>query len=274
LWSGEKTDRSLMGKLKEDAGAVGNTGRVIKNLLAGCDHSLKVVRAAYTAARTSHYALTLPWVHNPHAERNSGARLLPNMLFQRYLEEMSKLKREAEQQLENFISEYPGLMGQAQANLAGLAKQEDYPTPDQVRAAFRLSFDFSPIPPASAFQGLPDGMIERLGSALRKRQEQAVAAAQAAMWERVREQVGHLVDRLADPETRFKASSIESVRELVTLLPGFNCGRDPRVSTIVEDISRMLDGVDADTLRKNDAARREVVTQAQAITDRLKSWGF
>src|SRR5580765_7506472 len=88
MWSGQKTDASLMTKLKEDAGAIGDAGRVIKNLLTGCDTKLKAVRAAYAAARAAHYTHTLPWVSNPHAERHTGSRLLPNLLFERYLSEM------------------------------------------------------------------------------------------------------------------------------------------------------------------------------------------
>ena len=274
LWSGERTDRALGDKIKDDAGAIGNTGRYLKNLLAGCDTELKKLRNAYTSARQVHYQLTLPWISNPSADRQSGPRLLPNLLFDRYLTEMSRTKREATGLLAEFLNKYPDLVVRAQANLAGLAKAEDYPDVAVISASFKLSFDFTPIPAATAFQGLPEGMLERLGSQLHARQMGAVQAAQGAMWERVRDTVGHLIERLEDPDRIFKVNTIESVRELVTLLPGFNTTNDPRVNPVVTAIENMLKGVDPKQLRDNQDTRADVVKQAQAINNQLASWGL
>ena len=77
------------------------------------------------------------------------------------------------------------------------------------------------------------------------------------MWERVREAVGHLIERLEDPDRIFKVNTIESVRELVTLLPGFNTTNDPRVTPVVTAIERMLKGIGPEkAARKSGHARR------------------
>jgi hypothetical protein len=273
-WQAEVTDRKISNKVKEDAGAIGNTGKFIKNLLAGCDKELKDLRNAYTGARQIHKDLTLPWISNPAADHQKGPRLLPNLLFDRYLTEMSKAKREATRLLAGFVDQYPDLIVRAQANLADMAEVTDYPAVDAIANKFKLSFDFTPIPAATAFQGLPEGMLERLGSQLHARQMGAVQAAQASMWERVRETVGHLIERLEDPDKIFKVNTIESVRELVTLLPGFNTTNDPRVAPVVTAIENMLLGVDPKQLRDNQDTRADVVKQAQAINDQLASWGL
>lgn len=274
LWSGERTDAQIGAKLKHDAGAVGNAGRYIKNLLAGCDKELKELRGAYTAARTVHYKLTLPWVADPHAERNQGPRLLPNLLFQQYISEMGRLRTVATDKLTQFIHDYPGLVTQAQANLAGLAKAEDYPTPEQVEASFKLHFDFEPIPPASAFPNLPEDALRALSRGLQRRQQVAASSAQASMWERVREHVGHLAARLGDPDALFKEATVDNVRELMTLLPGFNCTLDPRVDEVLADIKQMLAGVSAQEIRKFPATRKDVAAQAKALDDKLQQWGL
>lgn len=272
LWTGERTDRTLSDQIKADAGAVGNTGRYLKNLMAGCDNELKSVRGAYQAARTAHYQLTLPWVSHPNSERQTGPRLLPNLLFSRYLDQMSRLKLNAESRMATFVAEYPDLILRAQANLAGLANAADYPSPQEVQNSFKLVFDFLPIPAASSFSGLPDAMLEKLGKQLTRRQENAARISRTAMWERVRTTVGHLVDRLADPDTAFKASSVESVREMVTLLPGWNCTGDDKVTTVVSDIQTMLNGLDAKGIRRDKSARADVARKAQAIADKLDQW--
>lgn len=274
MWSGELTDRAIGAKVKEDAGAVGNTGRYLKNLLAGCDTKLKEVRAAYAQARATHYNLTLPWVSDPTAQRAIGPRLLPNALFERYLTQMGMLQRAAHASRDEFLHDYPSLVRQAQSNLGDMANPAEYPTVDAVREAFKLKFDFQPIPAANAFRGLSEGMIAKLAAAMERRQLQAVTAAQDAMWERVKEGVTHLVGRLEDPDTRFKEASVEAVRELIVLLPGFNCTDDPRITEITQNITEMLDGITAKDIRGDARLRQDVVTKARAITHKLQSWGL
>lgn len=274
-WGAERVDRKIMDEAKITHGAVGDVGRAIKNLMAGSDTQLKEVRSAYNRARDLHNGLTLPYISNPNADKQTGPRLLPNMLFQRYAQEMGRLKRAAEAKLAAFLLDYPTLAQQAQANLGGLADPKDYPSADGVAAAFRLTFDFEPIPAHGAFRGLPDGMLAKLGARLREKQEAAARASQNAMWERVRETVQHLIERVSDPDIRFKVVTVENVRELIVLLPGFNVTGDQRVSEIVADIERMLaPAVTAEAIRKDAELRGEVVTKARAIADKLSGWGL
>jgi hypothetical protein len=275
LWYGEKTDKDISARVKEDSGAIGNVGGFVKNLFSGCDTSLKAVRSAYTAARTMHKQLTLPWVSNPQADRDTGARLLPNLLFFRYVKAMSAIKRDALVKLDVFIQEYPDLVVQAKANLALLGKDEDYPEPEFVRKRFKLNFDFSPIPATDGFRNLPTDALEQLGKQLHKKQAAAVQAAQASMWEQVRRTVGHLVDRLDDPKTIFKVNSLDNVRKLLEVLPGFvSLDPDDRLTTVVSDITRMLDAADPKALRGSTKTRMDVVHQAKMVVNKLDNWGL
>lgn len=273
MWSGERSDRDLLDKVKADTGATGNVGRVIKNMLAGADGKLKDVKSAYAAVRAKHYAITLPWVSNPHAERLSGPRLLPHALFNDWLTAVSVAKREATKQLDEFAQVYPGLVNTAKANLGGMADAV-YPTVDEMRAKFNVHFDFEPLPAGSSFKGLPDNVLERLATGLQRKQEAMVGRAVTAAWGEVKDRVGHLVERLADPDTRFKVSTIENVRELVKLLPGWNLVGNDQMVEVTADIEQMLAGVDAKQLRKNDNLRAGVAGKAKAVADKLSGWGI
>lgn len=272
VWNAEKSDRGAMDDLKARAGATGNVGRVVKNMLAGADAKLKDVRSAFTVVRTLHYGLTLPWVADPHALRTTGPRLLPHLLFERYLMELSKQRNTALKLLEDFLVDYPSLVAQAKANLGTLA-DVTYPTVDEVRASFRVHFDFEPLPAGASFKGLPEHTIERLAGALHKKQERMVAAATKAMWDEARDRLGRIVERLSDPDAKFKASTIENVRELVTLMPGWNMTGQPEVDEVVADIKSMLSHVDAVILRDDIGKREDTATKAKAVMDKLASWG-
>jgi hypothetical protein len=275
VWDSIKADRKVMEDVKNLHHAKGDVGRVMKNMLAGVDGPLKNVRSAYTAVRMRHYELTLPWISNVDADsRKTGPRLLPHPLFVRYLQEIGELVRLAEDALNGFIPIYPDLIVKAQPFLGGMFTQSDYPSADEVRSRFRIYRDYEPIPDGTGFKGLPPQLIERLSRNLNRRQQIQKDQANKAMWEEAKTRVGHLVERLAEEDTKFKEASVRAVRELVTILPGWNIGGDTRVDEIVGDIDTMLNGIEATDLRKDPGLRKSVADDAKRISDRLKGWGI
>jgi hypothetical protein len=274
MWGGTKTDGKLLNDLKHQHGATGDVGTVNKKLLAGADELLKKTRTAFSAVRLRHYALTLPWVSDPHATRQEGSRLLPHLITERYMSEMSALKRTAINQLEEFLAAYPDLIVQAKANLGGMAGNTRYPSVDELRSSFRVHFDFEPLPAASNFKGLDDFMLERLTKGLHKKQQRQVVDASAAMWKRAAKPVRKLIERLEDADTTIKEPTIEALREIVTLLPGWNLTGDPQMAEVTEEINELIAGLDAKTLRTNEAVRGEVIQGAKRVQDKLQSWGL
>lgn len=273
MWGAERSDAKAMQEVKANAGAVGNVGRVVKNLLAGADGALKDTRSAFASVRTLHYGLTLPWVSDPHAERQRGARLLPNLLWQEYTDKIAGARKRAYDQRDKFVDEYPDLVERARSNLGSLA-DADYPSQDEVRAQFKITVDFEPIPSGSDFRGLPDTMLDKLGKALVARQQRMVEGAARAMWTEARERVEHICARMSDADATFKKTTVSNVRDLVTLLPAWNISGDTRANEIAQDIERMLDGVDADAIRKSANLRANVAEQARAVVDKLAQWGL
>jgi hypothetical protein len=186
---------------------------------------------------------------------------------------MSKQKRKALALLDEFLAEYPELVTSAKANLGDMAADADYPTADQVRASFRVEFEFAPIPEGKAFKGLPPEWVERLSHGLQARHQRMVDGALKAAWDEARERIQHFRDKLADPESRFKSSTVESVRDLVTMLPGWNMCDDERMQDIASDIAAVLHGRTAESLRKDAGERVIVADHAQKLLDKLSQWG-
>lgn len=290
-WSGVRTDNKLLNDLKEKHNASGDVGKVIKNLMAGADAKLKAVNSAFNACRTHHYQTTLPWLGNPNADRRSGARLLPNLLFDKYLTEMAKLRAAAMTALEEFIAEYPSLVEQAKSNLGGMA-DAIYPTVDEIRGRYNITVEWEPIPDSGSFNtlaGIRPEMLERLGTIMAQRDQARVEGANRAMWENVSERVNHLCERLSalqsddgKPDdgsgshraTRFHTSAVEHVRDLLTYLPGWNVAGDPRVAEITAAVTAMLDGVDAEKIKKSQQLRDTTLNQAQSVMEKLNQWGI
>jgi hypothetical protein len=276
MWGGTSTDNNLLSEVKKQHNATGDVGRVIKNKLAGADEKLKITRSAHAAVRTKFYELTLSWVSDPHALRQTGPRLLPHALFNTFMTEMGRLKREAEAALEDFLADYPSLVTKAKANLGTMA-DTNYPDVDELRGLFRISFDWEPIPDGSQFRGLESNVLGKLSNHLHKKQQRQIAGAQAEMWAEARQRVEHMVERLAtttgSDAPKFKSATIDAVRSLITLMPGWNITGDPKVAEITQDLERLLLGVDAQELRKDERMRNDVAQQARSVADKMKSWG-
>ena len=252
-----------------DAGAVGNVGRALKNILAGADGKLKEAQSAFTAVRTTHYSLTLPWVSNPTADRQRGPRLLATVLFDKYAEEMGKRKRAAEEALEAFLDDYPDAIVRAKTNLAALA-DAFYPTVDQVRSHFHVTYDFVPMPAGDDFQGLPSSTLDALGKFLEAKQQIMVDTARKSMIDEIRKRVGHLAERLASEGKRFQFTTVEAVRDLITLLPAWNLKGEAEIEDITRDIEWLMREVNAEGIRDSQDVRDFVQKGAENIISKLE----
>jgi hypothetical protein len=289
FFSAEKSVSEIMQEMQREAGSKGNVGKVIINTMVGADGLLREARSEYTAFRVQHYNITLPWVSDPHADRQRGPRLLPNMLFEKYLAAMSKQKRVAEAARDKFLDAYPADCERARRNIADDAKSSahdkrialvefakgyTYPSVDEVRAMFKVAFDFEPIPVGTQFQNLPASMMGKLAASLEKKQLAMVQEAQKAMWETVRERVAKLAERMSTADAKFKLTTVENVRELIEFLPGWDVADGGAVPEIVSSLEQMLQGVDSEAIRGDLQMRERVAAQALSVLDKLNAWGL
>jgi hypothetical protein len=271
VWEGMKLDKKSLEELKKLHGASGDIGRVNINLLTGHDGLLRDTHSAFFSVRTRHYELTLPWVSDPHAPRQRGPRLLSHLLFEQYVKELSVLKKAAIDLLEGtFLPAYPGLVQGAQGNLGTIAQGFHYPTVDEIRKSFRVHFDFEPIPEGAGFRGLDGHTLDQLGKLLAKKQERQVAEATRAMWVETRARIEALIAATKKPN----AATVGNVRELLTLLPGWNITGNPAVSEVAQDIDELLSGIEAEDLRKDEKLRSDTAASARKIVDKMTAWGI
>ena len=277
-WSATERDDDLMEEVKKNHNASGDVGTVIKFLMTGADSKLKQVRASYQAVRNHHYKLTLPWVVDPSSPSQKGPRLLPHLLYNKYVTEVSTKRREALSVLDDFLIDYPRLAGVAQQQLGSMVSASSYPSADDLRKRFRLHVDFQPIPDSSGFSGLDPHMLERLSKNLARKQALQATDAMQVVWVRARERITTLAERMKletpDEKKKFKEATIDNVRDLLTLLPGWNVTGSPLVTEITNDIEQMLEGIDGTVIRSSPAARSETADAAEKILQKMQSWGL
>ena len=74
-----------------------------------------------------------------------------------------------------------------------------------------------------------------------------------------------MVDRLNEPESRFHASLVSNVLDLVNLLPQLNVGEDPELNRFAGEIRTKLCGFTSRDLKTNDVLRVATANDAAAL---------
>jgi hypothetical protein len=101
------------------------------------------------------------------------------------------------------------------------------------------------------------------------------------LWVRLKEVVSHMVERLKEPESRFHASLVTNVFELVDLLPLLNVNHDEELNRFGGEIKNRLCRFTARDLKKNEILRvatandaAKILTEMDAVLlERLQSSG-
>ena len=140
--------------------------------------------------------------------------------------------RRFEQGVESFLAVYPQYIDQVRPELNGLFREEDYPSVDKLREKFRVKLEVLPIPSGADFRVQMSAEEQaRVSREIDANVRQSLSRGTEDLWKRLREVVSHMVDRLNEPESRFHASMVTNVCDLVELLPRLNVNEDPDTST-------------------------------------------
>jgi len=78
-----------------------------------------------------------------------------------------------------------------------------------------------------------------------------------------------MADRLNEPESRFHASLVTSVFDLVDLLPQLNVGQDQELNRFATEIRNRLCAYPAHELKKSDILRVATASDAAALLDEM-----
>lgn len=245
-----------------------------KRLLVGADEKLKRVHTAIDAARTEHYRMTLPWSTvgvNDHGRR-AGSRLLPNTLFFEYTKKMGKFKQDMLTALDGFVQAYPTLIAISQKKLGSSFDHSEYPAPSQIRNYFGLNFDFAPIPVGADFDGVTLHQAEKLAMNVNKKTRQMLENAMQDAWKRLADGMAHAHSVLSNPDAKFHFTLVDKMRESASMLAHLNVTKDPRIEAIRARIEKDLAKRDVTEIRKDDALRKHLAAEAQAVITLMKEY--
>jgi hypothetical protein len=230
-WSARKHDKRVSAEVNEKYNGK-DAGRFNKALAS--KESLKEIQAAVGAARTFHMEQTLAW-----GER--GERLLPSKNYGEYSRQMRIFKQDFDRAVQAFVCRLPPGHIRGSPELGGLFCREDYPEVSEIRAKFDFKTVIAPVPTGEDFRvSLARDEVAAIKTDIEQRLIESNAAATRDLWQRLYEVVGHMVDRLSDPDAIFRDSLVGNIIKMTELLPRLNLHDDPALEVMRRQIEASL----------------------------------
>jgi hypothetical protein len=258
-WTARKQDKTVTAEV-ERAHAAHDAGKFNKLLV---DKTLlEPISKLSAKVREYHYFTTLAW-------SDSGARLLPSALFMDYTVRMRGFKADFQRAVNDMLAKYPAEVQAARARLGSMYKPDDYPQAAELRQRFSVDVEFLPVPDGADFRL---DLSEEAQTELRQSVTQSVANRQAAAvqstYQRVRDVVSKIADRLSVDDAVFKDSLIGNARDLCVVLKALNITDDAGINDVHDQIYGQL-LKRPDLLRTDLTLRKQVAQKAAEILQNL-----
>jgi hypothetical protein len=178
-------------------------------------------------------------------------------------------------EVERFIGQWDSFVAEARIKLNGMFNPADYPTEAQLRAKFGFRWKVRPIPEASDFRvHLRDAEVTAIRAEIEGEQRVIVDAAMRSVWERMRDVVKSMADRLKayNPENPaahpFRDSLVSNIAELLEVLPALNLTNDPNINRFTVEMRELVNH-NAQALRDSARIREDIGGRAQTILDQM-----
>lgn len=270
-WTGERVDNGLALETsrakRADDGAVSATIRMVPQ------HHLKPIRRIDTAIRTAHAFHTLPWT-------DEGLRILPTSVFFEHSKIIGGLLQDRETAVNTFLRHYPTIREDAKIHLGDLYDEDLWPR--SISARFRADITHLPIPSGEDFRvQMDESDLAKIRAGVETSVRDQVHEAMGAVRLRIHAVLQDFVDRVKDykletgPDGRVKATGVfrnsimDNLNRLADILPKLNLTDDPTVNAAAVDIKRVITSHSVDSLRDDDALRRNVLDEANKLLSKF-----
>lgn len=266
-WSAKKHDRKASKDVTDNNGAnSSDAAKVQKNLMAGMGN-LKKVTDFIATTRNEFYGMTLPW-------SDGGQRMLPMAGFFDMKQWLDDKETEFNSLVQQFLIDYPLIIGAQAFQLGALFDRSEYPTVDDVKHKFKFSVGFLPLPTSGDFRvDAPAEALKEMRGDYEKAMGERVRGINKHLWDLLHDCLTKMSERLGtDAEGKkkvFRDTLVDNAVDLCDTLKTLNVTNDSKLEDKRRLLEKALTGVDPNLLRESDGARIEVKKQVDSV---LSSW--
>ncbi|MXY41549.1 MAG: hypothetical protein F4Y62_17325 [Rhodospirillaceae bacterium] len=271
-WSGRLYDRQASTHVAVHHEASTAAGRYNKCLLPKT--AFAAINSTMSAARTAHYAQSLPW-------DDQGSRLLPVANYERYTGLMDGLRERMIRERARFIEDYEDNIDKARLDLGKLFRIAEYPSKEDLHGKFGMRYRIIPVPDADHFMAkLASDDTDRVKRDIESQIEERLHDAVGDLYRRLGEAVERVSERLREDDEGkplvFRDSMIGNIRELVDIVPRLNIFGDETLAQLCGQVKEKIASVEPDALRPSKSfdpvARASVKREADALKERFAGY--
>lgn len=263
MWNGVVRDDDILDFVEEHYGMTRGHVSLLKRIV---DKSfIAGINSAALLGRREHHKLTVPGLQD-------GSRLLPIALWQRYLDTHRVIRDDFNKSVQDFVGQHGAIKDHARRVLGDAFKESDFPTQEALANSFRYSVSFAPVPVVKDWR--IDSLREQDMDVLRASVENDVRGmydnATREVFHRVYAALNKLLQQLEsyDPKIgggQFRDVSVEAYKDIFSLAADMNVMEDPELTLVTDEINQRIQGLQAEDLRKSEAARDTLAASIRRI---------
>lgn len=288
VWEARKQDRKTAEEVTQSKGARSKRAATVhKHLFSECP-ALEAIKSLRGEVRTWFNTVTLPWDDN-------GRRLITTAQYLTVTAQAARYEQRFNDLVRVFVQTYATEISKQAFEMGALFDRTEYPPESEVAAKFRFSFTIEPVPESGDFRvDIGAAAAADLKDQYEKATQARVAGAMADAWQRVKDQVEWVRERMEavlshDPdaveqiEERDETGAVVSVEikkkrrpklydsmleqglELTALLRDLNVTGDPKLEAARVALETALSRVDMDSLKESPELQRATRTAMENI---------
>lgn len=287
VFTGRKKDKATEAEVKESKGARSSrAASVHKNLFADCPQ-LDAIIAHAAKARLWFNSVTLPWNDN-------GMRLIPTSYYFEIANDAKTYEAEFTRLVNAFLKVYATEVSKQAFALGTMFDRTEYPDVTHVGSKFAFAISIQPVPLAGDFRvDTNNETIAALQEQYEVDAQRRIKDAMADAWNRVRESVEHIRDRMeavieyepgaeqvTDPDTgevkiiktrrpKLHDSMVDKGLELCSVLSHLNVTNDPALEEVRKDLERALVHVDMKSLKESPEMQQSTKSKMEEILAKM-----
>lgn len=256
-----KLDREASAEVLTNHAAASDAGRFNKQIVE--KEALAPMVTLAGAARSYLYKHTLPWSDN-------GDRVLPSVKYFEVMQQLADYRDAFNVEVDKFCSEYEAHRARAQLRLNSLFNPADYPSTEDVRRKFGMSFTVMPLPTAGDLRcEMTQDQVEELRAEINATVESRVTAMMDTLIMDFAGTVSRLREQLRTGK-RLSVSLLDNVHDLLHRMPGLNLTNDERITQMRETAAELFAGESMEGITNDKEARESLANKCDSVLDQMR----
>lgn len=206
VWEGRKKDKDIEQDVADRAGARSKRATSVhKHLFVDCP-PLEAIKSLRGEARLWFNKYTLPWDDN-------GRRLIPTAIYFEIQQEMANYESRFAKLVQTFVQVYSTEISKQAFERGAMFNRDEYPKVEDIADKFCFTINLTPVPMSGDFRvDIGNDALKELNERCEADTQMRVKSAMSGAWERVKEQVEWVLDRMT-AAMEYDPNAVEEIKE-------------------------------------------------------------